>query len=223
MTATVTERRTKALHKPNKQTDATAPAQAGWRRATVLSEPGSAQGLRLRLDGEGDGQGAHEISARQAFSCLVAVQAGDIVAALLDDRRQCWVMAVLERGGAQDVVLQSQGKLELSAPTISANAQEVLHMAAPQVRLSCEQADAMGERLNMVGGAIKAIGATLSTLFDRVHHHSKQYMRSTDGLDRTQAGHMELQARQLLQIHGEHTLVEGEQLVKARGAQIHFG
>lgn len=219
MTATVTERRTKALHKPNKQADAPAPAQAGWLRATALSDPGSAQGLRLRLDGEG----VHEISACQAFSCLVAVQAGDIVAALLDDRRQCWVMAVLERSGAQDVVLQSQGRLELNAPTISANAQELLHMAAPQVRLSCEQADVMGERLNLVGGTIKAIGAALSTLFDRVHHHSKQYMRSTDGLDRTQAGHMELQARQLLQIHGEHTLVEGEQLVKARGAQIHFG
>jgi len=219
MTATVTERRTKALHKPNKQAGAPEPAQAGWHRATVLSEPGSVQGLRLRLNGEG----VQEISARQAFSCLVAVQAGDIVAGLLDEQRQCWVMAVLERNGAQDVVLQSQGKLELSAPTISANAREVLHMAAPQVRLSCEQADAVGERLNLVGGTVKAIGAALSTLFDRVHHHSKQYMRSTDGLDRTQAGHMELQARQLLQIHGEHTLVEGEQLVKARGAQIHFG
>jgi len=219
MTATVTERRTKAPHKPNKQAGAPVPAQAGWHRATVLSEPGSVQGLRLRLNGEG----VQEISARQAFSCLVAVQAGDIVAGLLDEQRQCWVMAVLERSGAQDVVLQSQGKLELSAPTISANAREVLHMAAPQVRLSCEQADAVGERLNLVGGTVKAIGAALSTLFDRVHHHSKQYMRSTDGLDRTQAGHMELQARQLLQIHGEHTLVEGEQLVKARGAQIHFG
>ena len=219
MTATVTERRTKALRKPNKQAEAPTPARTGWHRAIVLSGPGSAQGLRLRIDREG----VQEVSARQAFSCMVAVQADDVVAALLDDRRQCWVMAVLERSGAQDVVLQSQGRLELSASTISANAQEVLHMAAPQVRLSCEQADAMGERLNLVGGTVKAIGAALSTLFDRAHHHSKQYMRSTDGLDRTQAGHMELQARQLLQIHGEHTLVEGEQLVKARGAQIHFG
>lgn len=221
MTATVTERRTRAPHKPGKpgkQPDAPAAAQAGWHRAVVLAVPGPGQ-LHLRIDGEG----AREVGARQAFSCLVAVQAGDVVACLLDDQRQCWVMAVLERSGTQDVVLQSQGKLELSAPTVSANAQELLQLAAPQVRLSCEQADAMGERLNLVGGTVKAIGAALSTLFDRVHHHSKQYMRSTDGLDRTQAGHMELQARQLLQIHGEHTLVEGEQLVKARGAQIHFG
>ena len=217
MTATFTARRATARPKPTQHTEAGVPAQAGWHRATVLAEP--VQGLRLRVDGEG----AQEVRARQAFSCLVAVQAGDTVAALLDDRRQWWVMTVLERSGAQDVVLQSQGRLELSAPTVSANAREVLHMAAPQVRLSCEQADVMGERLNLVGGAIKAIGATLSTLFDRVHHHSKQYMRSTDGLDRTQAGHMELQARQLLQVHGEHTLIEGEQLVKARGAQIHFG
>ena len=221
MTATATERRTRAPHKPgkpSKQPDAPAAEQAGWHRAVVLAVPGAGQ-LRLRIDGEG----AHEVGARQAFSCVVAVQVGDVVAAFLDDQCQCWVMAVLERSGAQDVVLQSQGKLELSAPTVSANARELLQLAAPQVRLSCEQADAMGERLNLVGGTVKAIGAALSTLFDRVHHHSKQYMRSTEGLDRTQAGHMELQARQLLQIHGEHTLVEGEQLVKARGAQIHFG
>jgi len=221
MTATATERRTRAPHKhgkPSKQPDAPAAAQAGWHRAVVLAVPGAGQ-LRLRIDGEG----AHEVGARQAFSCVVAVKVGDVVAAFLDDQCQCWVMAVLERSGAQDVVLQSQGKLELSAPTVSANARELLQLAAPQVRLSCEQADAMGERLNLVGGTVKAIGAALSTLFDRVHHHSKQYMRSTEGLDRTQAGHMELQARQLLQIHGEHTLVEGEQLVKARGAQIHFG
>jgi hypothetical protein len=221
MTATATERRTRAPHKPgkpSKQPDAPAAEQAGWHRAVVLAVPGAGQ-LRLRFDREG----AHEVGARQAFSCVVAVQVGDVVAAFLDAQRQCWVMAVLERSGAQDVVLQSQGKLELSAPTVSANARELLQLAAPQVRLSCEQADAMGERLNLVGGTVKAIGAALSTLFDRVHHHSKQYMRSTEGLDRTQAGHMELQARQLLQIHGEHTLVEGEQLVKARGAQIHFG
>jgi len=192
------------------------PAQAGWHRATVLELP--ARGLRLRI-----GAGAQEVDARQAFSCLVALQAGDTVAALLDEQRQWWVMSVLERSGAQDLVLQGQGRLELSAPTVSAKAGELLQFAAPQVRLSCEQADAVGERLNLVGGAFKAIGATLATLFDRVQHRSKQYTRSTEGLDRTQAEHMELQARQLLQVHSEHALIEGERLVKARGAQIHFG
>ena len=74
-----------------------------------------------------------------------------------------------------------------------------------------------------MGGAMKAIGATLSTLFDRAHHHAGQHLRTTEGLDRTQAQHLELQAKQLLQIHAEHALIEGEQLVKARGGQIHFG
>lgn len=188
----------------------------GWHRATVLDDAGAGLWC-LRA-------GAQQVRARQAFSCLVAVQAGDTVAALLDDQQQWWVMAVLERGGAQDVVLQARGALELHAGTVvRAQGGERLELDAPQLRLRCEQADAVAERANLIGGAFKLIGATLSTLFDRVHHHSKQHTRHTEGLDRTQAEHMELQARQLLQVHGEHALIEGEKLVKARGAQIHFG
>ncbi|KQW59238.1 DUF3540 domain-containing protein [Variovorax sp. Root411] len=202
-----TRRAASAPHKPPS-------TQAGWHRASVHEV--SAQAVSLRV-------GDRVVQARQAFSCLVALQTGDGVAALVDDQQQWWVMAVLERSGAQDMQLQSQGSLELNAERVGVNARDTLSLAAPQVRLSCEQADAMGERLNLVGSAVKAIGATLSTLFDRVQHHSQQHMRSTEGLDRTQAGHMELQARQLLQIHSEHALIDGEKLVKARGAQIHLG
>lgn len=187
----------------------------GWHRAAVLdiSESGL---LTLRA-------GLQQLRARQAFSCVVVVQAGDTVAALLDEQLQWWVMAVLERDGAQDVVLKSGGMLELSAGTVRACAGTRLELDAPQLHLRCEQADAVADRVSLIGGAFKFIGATLSTLFDRVHHHSKQHTRHTEGLDRTQAEHMELQARQLLQVHGEHALIEGEKLVKARGAQIHFG
>lgn len=205
-----TRRAASTSHKPHKPPS----TQAGWHRALVREV--SAQAVSLRI-------GDRQVQARQAFSCLVALQAGDAVAALLDDQQQWWVMAVLERSGAQDMQLQGRGALELCAERVSVNARDTLSLAAPQVRLSCEQADATGERLNLVGSAVKAIGATLSTLFDRVQHHSQQHMRSTEGLDRTQAGHMELQARQLLQIHSEHALIDGEKLVKARGAQIHLG
>lgn len=206
-TAFPTRRAAPARHKPPA-------APAGWHRALVQEV--FAQAVSLRV-------GDRQVQARQAFSCLVELQAGDGVAALLDDQQQWWVMAVLERGGAQDVRLQSRGALELTAERVGVNAQDTLSLAAPQVRLNCEQADAMGERLNLLGGAVKAIGATLSTLFDRVQHRSQQHTRSTEGLDRTQAGHMELQAHQLLQVRGEHALIDGEKLVKARGAQIHLG
>lgn len=202
-----TRRAASAPHRP-------APLQAGWHRALVRELSPHAVSLRV---------GERQVQARQAFSCLVALQEGDSVAALLDDQQQWWVMAVLERGGAQDVRLQSRGALDLHAERVGIDARDTLSLAASQVRLNCEQADAMGERLNLVGSAVKAIGATLSTLFDRVQHRSQQHMRSTEGLDRTQAGHMELQAQQLLQIHSEHTLIDGEKLVKARGAQIHLG
>jgi len=56
-----------------------------------------------------------------------------------------------------------------------------------------------------------------------VQHFSRHYLRTTDGIDRVAATHVECEAKQLMRIEGEHTLVNGRELVKARGAQIHFG
>ncbi|WP_295527049.1 DUF3540 domain-containing protein [uncultured Pseudacidovorax sp.] len=186
---------------------------AGWRVATVHSvdEDG-----RIVL---GD---APATAARAALGCLVAVQQGDTVAVLSQDGC-AWVMSVLARPGPQDLALRSPGALALRGSAIDVQAGEALRMQAPQVALDCEQAQVTGARLNVFGASIKAIGQALSSVFDRAHHHAGQYMRTTQGLDRTQARHVELHASQLLQVHAEHALVEGEKLVKARGAQIHFG
>jgi hypothetical protein len=67
------------------------------------------------------------------------------------------------------------------------------------------------------------VGNTCSTVFDQVQHYAQRHLRTTQGLDRVQAQQLDLQAEQLLQLHGQHTLVDGEKLIKARGAQIHFG
>ena len=74
-----------------------------------------------------------------------------------------------------------------------------------------------------VGSGIKIVGSALSSVMDRVQHFSRHYLRTTDGVDRVSATHIECEARQLLRLEGEHALINGEKLVKARGAQIHFG
>lgn len=162
--------------------------------------------------------------ARRAVSCLIEPLAGDRVACLCEADGAVWITAVLERPQAADTehTLSCEGPLTLRASTLSLAAGR-LQLDADQAALRCEQADLMGTRLNLIGGTLKAVGSALSTVFDRVLHHSRQHLRTTEGLDKVQAEQLVSQASQLLELHGEHTLINGEKLVKARGAQIHFG
>jgi len=162
--------------------------------------------------------------ARRAVSCLIEPLVGDRVACLCEPDGSVWITAVLERPQAADTehILSCEGPLTLRASTLSLAAGS-LQFDADQAALRCEQADLMGTRLNIMGGTLKAVGSVLSTVFDRVLHHSRQHLRTTEGLDKVQADQLVCQASQLLELHGEHTLINGEKLVKARGAQIHFG
>ena len=193
--------------------DQAAESACEWRKAVVLDAQGPA--LTLHLDGR-------PRAARVAFGCLTAIREGDTVAVLVQ-AGHCWVMNVLERPGCQDVTLQAGATLELHAEQVRVHARQSLNLQAPQAALSCEQAQFMGRGLRIVSRSIKAIGAVLDTVFDTVRHYSKQHQRTTDGVDRTRAQHLEVQAEQMMQLHAAHTLIDGERLVKARGAQIHLG
>jgi hypothetical protein len=89
--------------------------------------------------------------------------------------------------------------------------------------MATDTADVVGRQLRLVGTSIKVVGSVLSSVMDRVQHFSRHYLRTTDGIDRVAATHVECEAKQLMRLEGEHMLVNGRELIKARGAQIHFG
>jgi hypothetical protein len=169
--------------------------------------------------------GGLRLRARRAASCLLAPAAGDSVACLRIAPDEVWVMAVLQREqGTANVVnceghtmriAMEGGRLELAA--------DALDVVTQRTRLATDTADVVGRQLTVVGTGIKLVGSVLSSVMDRVQHFSKHYLRTTDGIDCVVATHVECEARQVLRLEGEHTLVNGRELIKARGAQIHFG
>lgn len=208
-----------------KTLDAPAPATATLRPllAQVLAFDAASGGWTL------DGAGPHRL-ARRAASCLVEPEPGDTVACLEGGGR-AWITAVLERAAAGPATLRAAGGLRLGAPdaplelqagTLTVRARR-LQAEGEQAAVTLEQADLMAQRLNLVAATVRSVGALWSSVFDRVQHFSRQYQRSTEGLDRVEAAQLQCEASQLMQLHGEHTLINGEKLVKARGAQIHFG
>ena len=201
----------------------TAKAIAGEWCVGVLSADASGEqivasgGLRLR--------------ARRAASCLLEPAAGDSVACLRIAPQEVWIMAVLQREeGAANVlrcagnlrIAVDDGALELQAARIGPKSDE-LDVAAQKTRVATDTADMVGREVHLISTSIKVVGSVMSSIMERVQHFSRHYLRTTDGIDRVAATHLECEAKQVLRLDGEHTLVSGRELVKARGAQIHFG
>ena len=174
--------------------------------------------------------GALRLRAARAASCLLEPAAGDSVACLRIAPDEVWIMAVLRReegtvnvlGCEGDLTIAPAGALELQAARVGLKA-GTLEVAAHKTTLATDTADVVGRQLTLAGTTVKLVGSVLSTVMDRVQHFSRHYLRTTDGIDRVAATHVEVEAKQLMRLEGEHALINGRELIKARGAQIHFG
>lgn len=175
--------------------------------------------------------GAVSAHARRAASCLLEPAPGDSVACLRVAPDEVWVLAVLARDDGVPNVLRctgpttlevQDGPLQLRAGQLRMDS-ESLHITNQQTQVATASAEVVGRQLRVIGTAIKVVGSLLSTVMDRVNHFSKHHLRTTDGVDRVRATHIEREASELMRLDAQHTLISGEQLVKARGSQIHFG
>ena len=188
----------------------------------------------LRQESDGSWKvvsGGLEARASRAVSCLLDPANGDSVACLRVAPQEVWIVAVLRReegvanvlSCAGDTSLQVEGgSLQIKAAQLSLKC-EVFEVASKHAQFGTESAEIVGRRLRVIGTTIKIVGSAMSTVMDRINQFSKHYLRNTDGMDRVSATHVEVEAKQLMRLNAQHALISGEQLVKARGAQIHFG
>jgi Protein of unknown function (DUF3540) len=198
------------------------PTPGEWCVGIVQSS--SDTGLRIS-------SGGFQARAQRAVSCLLEPVNGDSVACLRVAPDEVWIVAVLHREEGVANVLSCtgntslqvlEGSLQIDARTIGVTS-EHLQITSKDARMATESAEIVGKQLRIIGTVIKVVGSVMSTVLDRVNHYSKHYLRTTEGTDRVSATHIECEAQQLMRLDAEHTLVSGAQLVKARGAQIHFG
>lgn len=214
---------------PSREQAHEAEATQGERLQHLLARVVSLNGPTMVLRTKGE----RSLHAQRAAGCLLEPAVGDTVACLCDGAgAHAWVVSVLERADAQAPHhVTVPGTLSLSVGRSSLTLSELsvtlktpeLHVAATQARATGEQVDVAYTRVHLFVQLLKTVGNTCSTVFDQVQHFAQRHLRTTQGLDRVQAHQLDLQAEQLLTLHAEHTLVDGEKLIKARGAQIHFG
>ncbi len=178
--------------------------------------------------------GSERIVAQRAVSCLLEPSIGDeCLCSITKDSSgdTAWIISVLTRTATRQAELRLPENVKVVSPLghIAFEATS-LSMTAEKMRLKADEAcvtftcaSVASKTARLTVGTLKTVASYVSLVADRVLQYSQSYSRTTAGLDRTEAPHIEITAQQLLKLKGEYALVEGEHLVKARGAQIHFG
>jgi hypothetical protein len=204
----------------------------------------------LAQDGEGLynlDAGAGRCSARRAASCLLEPAAGDQVACWCSAAPhdgaaapQAFIVAVLVRaapGSASTLALQGDTLIDARNGTLRLKAAHAIEVEAPQCTLRTQELDigaraaslvvdswhSIAARCAATVGQLRLVGQSLSTVFERQTAHAQSCRRQVDGLDQLEAHTVEHHARDVLHLHGQNLLVNGERLVKVRAAQVHLG
>lgn len=222
-------------------------------RRQPLGEDEATQAREPRLPRQGSGRvlmgadGAPRIEidgrwqpARVAAGCLLRPDEGDLVLWFVD-QDAAWVLHVLERasgsarapqvslpagavlGAQEDGALSLRaGALNVECQAMTVNADDV-SVTARAARLVADSCLSVGRLVESAFGTFKLVGEHFSAFFDRVHSHAREHHRTSQELDLVKAGSLDLRAEQLASVHAANVAVDGEQLVKLRGGQIHMG
>ncbi|NVB40146.1 DUF3540 domain-containing protein [Pseudenhygromyxa sp. WMMC2535] len=223
------------------QRSAASPSQARQQAAPPASS--SSQGV-ARVVGEAPAgwwlrMGEREVLAQRALSCLLAPAVGDRVWAVGEAGGEHFVLAVLAREGEAPAQLRVPGDLELRAEgrlrlrgdagvelETSGRARllaDALEVQARDAQLRFVELRALAREA--VGNFTRStrIGQRLELLVDVVAQRSKSSYRAISELDHTQAETIDYRARGGAHIKAEHAIVNGKELVKVDGGQIHLG
>jgi hypothetical protein len=72
-------------------------------------------------------------------------------------------------------------------------------------------------------GKSTLVGKVIETLAERITSHSQTSLRTVEEIDQTRAGIIDYRAQTAAHIVAEHAFINGGELVKVDGGQIHLG
>ncbi|RST52526.1 DUF3540 domain-containing protein [Variovorax sp. DXTD-1] len=177
---------------------------------------------------------------RRAASCLLKPEIGDEVLLSGPDRDRVWLIAVTEQADASASRIDAPGDLTLgsiegavsieSAGNVRLRSGATLEMESPRWVLRAESGDChvvnmrfTAETADATVGRLRMVGKVLETSVDRLVQMARNALRLVDEIDQSRVGHLDCKATETVRIHGRHTLVTGQDLVKVDASQIHMG
>jgi hypothetical protein len=178
--------------------------------------------------------------ARRAASCLLVPEQGDEVLISGPDPSRIYLIAVTEQADprhtrlemAGDVVMASaDGDVALESPrAVSLRGQDAVRVETGAFSLQAQDARCVTDRMRYVATEVQAtvgmtrlIGKAYEAVLDRLSTISRLSFRTTQDVEQVRAGTLDYEAEQAVRLHGEYTLVTGQELVKVDAKQIHMG
>ena len=177
---------------------------------------------------------------QRAASCPLEPAVGDRVWVVGEAAGSLYAIAVLERARPSepatlafpgDVAITAGGHLTLHAKdgldlvtpgTTTVSAGE-LDVRARTGRAAIEELSLFARSVFASLAKLTHVGQVLELLVDRVTQRSQHSMRAIEGLDHTSAQTIDYRAERAAHIRAEHAIVDGKELVKLDGGQIHLG
>ncbi|MFM0501038.1 DUF3540 domain-containing protein [Paraburkholderia caffeinilytica] len=179
------------------------------------------------------------LSCQRAFSCLIAPEPGDRVLVSHADPERAYVLAILERSATGSARIRIDGDLLLeSTRCVKIRAAQHIHLHGDnelllhsgRLEVSVDEAELAAEKSSFQCGelqgrvsALRLIGKTVESVFERVVQISKASFRTIEAIDHLRAAHIDYAAEESVRLHGKHALLTAERLSKIDAQQIHFG
>lgn len=185
---------------------------------------------------------AGDVSAHQAFGCLVAPRPGDTVLVAMGAAGTHYVLSVLERDAtvpaATEIVLdgpvnlrvqggslalQADGDLRLASRQDIACASRRIAVAAHQGRVRIGRLAFVGRFLSSQVARVKSVALGMDVVCRRLTQRLGNSFRYVKELDETQSNSSRIVVEDLLTMHSKNTLIMSEEHVTVNAEQIQLG
>lgn len=184
--------------------------------------------------------GRQHRTIQRAASCPLEPAVGDRVWVVGEAAGSLYAIAVLERARPSEpatlafpgdvaitagghLTLHAKAGLDLVTPATTTVSADELDVRARKGRAAIEELSLFARSVFASLAKLTHVGRVLELLVDRVTQRSQHSMRSIEGLDHTSAQTLDYRAERTANIRAEHAIVDGKELVKLDGGQIHLG
>ena len=220
-----------------------APARASASAATGVTLVQRTARVRAMTEAEilvDDGGRSRLVQA--AASCLLEPAVGDLVLLVAPaDDPGGYILAVLERAADTPAIVSAPGTdltlradagrvrvagqagIELATPgTLELRADET-RLQSRSVRMFIDECAAIVRSAFASLTKLTHVGEAVELLVSRFVQRSEHSTRVIEGVDHTEAEQIQLRAGNNVQVQSERTIVNGREVVKLDGGQIHLG
>ncbi len=162
------------------------------------------------------------LRARIALSCLIRPEPGDRV---LVERcaTEAYVTAVLERTADAPLLVETPRSLAVAAGGVLTLGARTVAVRGEAIEIAGASVSVVSRSLQWVADTLESTARLVSQVAERWSMRARTHDRRIEDLELVRVGHLDVEARELVNLHARHTVMKSEELTKIDAKQIQVG